>query len=282
MTFIDSIHSQLQAMNTMEPQQAISSLRDLVYEDAYTNTTHPTMDDEVPCPRCGSLSIVHKGLNHDGNQRWLCKDNHRMLPIMADTIITRSKLRPSAWMRHLECFVDCLPLCEHTSRCHVSLHISWLMRSRLIESIRHRLPCFRSDAGCTVQPDETYLREKSKGYYKRGKFNLPRPAHLRGTHASKHRLSKEEICVMTGVSDDGSTFLTMSGPGLLPMKHAVATLDGKLASGIIAVTDKTVAHPVPTSTLGVALTWTEADDHAINRVNTLHSLFHGFLGEFRA
>lgn len=34
MSFIDSIRRQLQAMNAMERQQAISSLRDLIYEDA--------------------------------------------------------------------------------------------------------------------------------------------------------------------------------------------------------------------------------------------------------
>lgn len=64
--------------------------------------------------------------------------------------------------------------------------------------------------------------------------------------ASKLRLSKEEICVMTGVSDDGSTFLTMSGHGLLSMKRAITTLDGKHAPSIIAVTNKAAAHPGPT------------------------------------
>ena len=55
MSFIDSIRRQLQAMNAMERQQAISSLRDLIYEDAYTHTTRPTVNDEAVCPRCGSL-----------------------------------------------------------------------------------------------------------------------------------------------------------------------------------------------------------------------------------
>lgn len=37
MTFIDSIRRQLQAMSATERQRAISSLRDLIYEDAYTH-----------------------------------------------------------------------------------------------------------------------------------------------------------------------------------------------------------------------------------------------------
>ena len=87
--------------------------------------------------------------------------------------------------------------------------------------------------------------------------------------------------MVTGVADDGSAFLTMSGRGLLSKSRAVAALDGKLASGVIAVTDKATAYPGATEALGVALTRTEADDHAINRINTLHSLFHGFLSGFR-
>ena len=243
MSFIDSIRRQLQAMNAMERQQAISSLRDLIYEDAYTHTTRPTVNDEAVCPRCGSLDVVRKGHDHDGAQRWLCKDCHRTFRNAVNTIITRSKLKPVVWMRYLECFVDCLPLRECAARCHVSLRTSWLMRMRLIESIRRHLPRFHADAGCAVQLDETYLRESFKGNHKRGKFRLPRPARHRGTPASKRGLSKEQICVMTGVADDGSAFLTMSGRGLLSKSRAVAALDGKLAPGVIAVTDKATAYP---------------------------------------
>lgn len=155
------------------------------------------------------------------------------------------------------------------------------MRMRLIESIRRHLPRFHAAAGCAVQLDETYLRESFKGNHRRGKFRLPRPAHHRGTPASKRGLSKEQICVVTGVADDGSAFLTMSGRGLLSKSRAIIALGGKLARGAYAITDKAAAYPGATETLGVTLTQTEADDHAINRANTLHSLFHGFLSGFR-
>lgn len=65
---------------------------------------------------------------------------------------------------------------------------------RLEENVRReqrKLPRFHADAGCAVQLDETYLRESFKGNHKRGKFRLPRPAHHRGTPASKRGLSKE-------------------------------------------------------------------------------------------
>lgn len=42
MTFIDSIRRQLQDMSATERQRAISSLRDLIYEDAYTHAQRIT------------------------------------------------------------------------------------------------------------------------------------------------------------------------------------------------------------------------------------------------
>lgn len=175
MTFIDSIRRQLQAMNATERRQAIDSLRNLIYEDAYMHTTHPVADYEIVCPRCGSIAVVRKGHDHDGAQRWLCKDCHRTFRNAEDAIITRSRLKPAVWMWYLECFVDCLPLRECVARCRISLRTSWLMRMRPIESIRRRLPRFHADAGCAVQVDETYLRESFKATTSGASSTCPAP-----------------------------------------------------------------------------------------------------------
>ncbi len=280
MAFIDEIRRQLSDMGALERQQAIESLREVIYEDAYIQS-RPTSSDMAACPRCGSVAVVRKGHDHDGVQRWLCRDCGRTFRDEPDTIITRSKLKPAVWMLYLECFVDCLPLRECAKRCRVSLRTSWLMRMRLIESLKRHLPKFLAGAGSTVQLDETYLRESFKGNHTRGKFTLPRPARHRGTPASKRGLSGEQICVMGGVADDGSMFLTMSGRGVISKTRAIAALDGRLKPGAYAVTDRASAYPATMEALGVMLTQTKADDHAINRVNTLHSLLDGFMTGFR-
>lgn len=211
----------------------------------------------------------------------MCKDCHRTFRDAPDTIITRSRLKPAVWMRYLECFVDLLPLRECAKRCKVSLRTAWLMRMRLIESIRLHLPDFHAGMGMRVQLDETYLRESFKGNHTRGRFRLPRPSRHRGTPASKRGLSKEQICVMTGVDDAGGAFLAMSGRGLLSRDRALATLHGRLDRGAYAVADMVAAYPPAMKELGVEFTGTDADSHAINRVNTLHSQLAGFLAGFR-
>lgn len=80
------------------------------------------------------------------------------------------------------------------------------MRMRLIESIRRHLPRFHAAAGCAVQLDETYLRESFKGNHTKGKFVMPRTARHRGASLHKRGLGREQICIMTGVSDSDTAF----------------------------------------------------------------------------
>lgn len=268
-------------MDKTERRQAITALKELIYEDAYSRT-RPTGDEtDIACRRCGSIAIIRKGHDPDGTQRWLCKDCHRTFRDTPDTIITRSRLKPAVWMRYLECFTDLLPLRECAKRCKVSLRTAWLMRMRLIESIRLHLPDFRADAGMQVRLDETYLRESFKGNHTRDRFRLPRPSRYRGTSASKRGLSKEQICVMTGVDDTGGAFLAMSGRGLLSKDRALAMLHGRLDRGAYAIADMAAAYPPAMKELGVTFTGTDTDSHAINRVNTLYSQLAGFLAGFR-
>ena len=52
-----------------------------------------------------------------------------------------------------------------------------------------------------VQADETFTTVLYKDNHKG--FNLPRPAHKRGTRATKRGISKEQVCVPVGVNLNG-------------------------------------------------------------------------------
>lgn len=280
MGFLDGIRAALKAMSPLERRRAVAALRELIYEDAYEQSRAST-SDKVLCPHCGSERVVRKGHDADGSQRWLCKGCGRTFRDEPDTIITRSKLKPAVWMRYLECFVDCLPLRECAKRCGVSLRTSWLMRMRLIESIKGHLPEFHAKAGAAVQLDETYLRESFKGNHTKGEFTLPRPARHRGTPASKRGLSREQICVMSGANDAGAAFLELSGRGAISKSRVLASLDGKIDKGAFALSDKSTAYPGAMEELGVEYRRAVSGAHEINRVNALHSQLDGFLSRFR-
>lgn len=279
MGLADAVRRQLKDMGPVERENAVRELREVLYEDAYdTITAH---DDMLACPRCGSVSIVRKGHNPDGSQRWRCKDCRRTFSQTRDTLIGRSKLPAAKWMMYVECFVDCLPLRECSSRCKVSLRTAWLMRRRLLKCLERFLPKFMAGAGVSVQLDETYLRESFKGNHKRGKFRLPRPARHRGGSLRKRGLSKEQICVMTGVADSGTAFAALSGRGIISKRRALESLAGRIGKGALVMADEAAAYPGAMEVLGAAFEQVDAKSHRINRVNTLHSNLDGFLAGFK-
>lgn len=188
MDFIGEIRRQLRAMKPAERDDAVRRFKDVISEERY-NAIHAG-DDTHACPDCGSITVVRKGHDRKGVQRWLCKDCRHTFGEHRPTLIGRSKFPVAKWMRYVGCFVDCLPLRVCAQRCHVSLRTAWLMRMRLIECIGRYLPDFKTHTGVSVQLDETYLRESFKGNHKRGKFRLPRPVRHRGTPASKRGLSR--------------------------------------------------------------------------------------------
>lgn len=279
MRLADAVRRQLRGMNPLERENAVRELREVIYEDAYE--TIITRDDDLACPRCGSVAIVKKGHNPDGSQRWQCRDCKRTFSQVRDTLIGRSKLPVAKWMMYVECFVDCLPLRECAVRCEVSLRTAWLMRRRLLKCLERFLPKFVAGAGMSVQLDETYLRESFKGNHRKGKFVLPRPARHRGGSLHKRGLSKEQICVMTGVTDSNTAFAVLSGRGVISKQRAIESLAGRIGRGTHVMADEAAAYPGAMEALGAVFERVDAKSHRINRINTFHSNLDGFLAGFK-
>lgn len=121
-------------------------------------------------------------------------------------------------------------------------------------------------AGDRVEIDETYFRDSYKGYRK---GTRPRPARKSGKKAMKRGLSKQQVCVVTGIDDTGVSFLVVSGRGILDKERAYQVLNGRIGKGALVVTDKAGAYPAVLDRLGATLERTDATEHAINRINSL-------------
>ena len=130
-------------------------------------------------------------------------------------ILGTSRLPKETWMANAECFVLMLPLRECAGRCHVCLKTAYTMRHRLIECLSAYSPSFKTGRGCGCELDETYFPESFKGNHTKGSFTMPRHSRHRGKQVHRRGLSREQICVMTGVNDSNETFLQVSGRGIL-------------------------------------------------------------------
>ncbi len=272
------------SLSKTERRRAIESVRDVIRAALFDDATGSTYEVEC-CPRCGSVAIVKKGKSKNGEQRHLCRNCGRTFGMGSEHILGSSKLPKETWMAYAKCFVLKLPLRECARRCHVCLKTAYTMRHRLIECLSAYSPSFKVERGCGRELDETYLPESFKGNHTKGSFTMPCPSRHRGKQVHKRGLSREQICVMTGVNDSNETFFEVSGRGVLSRKRAMDVLKGRLEAGSIVATDKAIAYAEVLAELDVATHSAydskDRSEGTINRINTVHSLLASFMEPFR-
>lgn len=203
----------------------------------------------------------------------------------SERILGTSRLPKETWMAYAECFVLMLPLRECARRCRVCLKTAYTMRHRLIECLSAYSPSFRVERGCGCELDETYFPESFKGNHAKGSFTMPRPSRHRGKQVHRRGLSRERICVMTGVNDSNETFLEVTGRGALSRERAMDALRGRIAAGSVVATDRAAAYVGVLAELEVAAHAAfypkDRSEGTINRVNTVHSLLGAFMEPFK-
>lgn len=197
-------------LSKTERRRAIESVRDVIRAAAFDDAAGSACEIER-CPRCGSVAVVKKGKSKNGEQRYLCRGCGRTFGMGSERILGTSRLPKETWMAYAECFVLMLPLRECARRCRVCLKTAYTMRHRLIECLSAYSPSFRVERGCGCELDETYFPESFKGNHAKGSFTMPRPSRHRGKQVHRRGLSRERICVMTGVNDSNETFLEVTG-----------------------------------------------------------------------
>ena len=281
----DDVRKALDSLSAGERQKALEELRSVML-DAMYRMERESADSEVKCcPRCGCVEIVRKGHARDGSQRWLCHGCGRTFGVRTGRVIGMSKLPADKWMAYVQCFIDRLSLRACAERVGVSLPTSLFMRRRLLEIVSTFNKSFSVSEGCGCELDETYFPESFKGNHTKGSFKMPRKSHHHGKQVHTRGLSKEQICVMSGVNDSGESFLDMAGRGSLSSKRALDGLRGRIDDGAVVATDKSGAYPSALRELSVAAhaAYDSKDRSAgtINHVNALHSALDGFMARYR-
>lgn len=280
-----TVREQLSGMGRAERQRAIESLRSVMLDAMYQTERESAGYEVKCCPRCGCVEIVRKGHAKDGSQRYLCHGCGRTFGVRTGRVVGMSKLPAEKWMAYIQCFADRLSLRACAERVGVSLPTSLFMRRRLLEVAATFAGTFSVAEGCGCELDETYFPESFKGNHRRGSFELPRRAHHRGGQRRKRGLSKEQICIMSGVNDSGESFLDMAGRGSLSSQRALACLRGRIQDGAVVATDRSGAYPSALRELSAAAHHAygskDRSGGTINHVNALHSALDGFMARYR-
>ncbi len=267
-----------------ERRRAIESVRDVIRAAAFDDAAGSSCEVEC-CPRCGSAAVVKKGKSKNGEQRYLCRGCGRTFGMGSGRILGASRLPKETWTAYAGCFVLMLPLRECARRCRVCLKTAYTMRHRPIECLSAHSPSFRAGRGCGCELDETHFPESFKGNHAKGSFAMPRPSRHRGEQVHRRGLSRERICVMTGVNDPNETFLEVTGRGALSRGRAMDALRSRIASGSVVATDRAAAYVGVLAELEVAAHAAcdpkDRSGGTINRVNAVRSLLGAFMEPFR-
>lgn len=279
-----TLKKSLAKLSRTERRKAVELVGDVVRAAMFDDAAGEDYEIER-CPRCGSTAVVKKGKSKNGDRRYLCRGCGRTFSGSTGRVLGRSRLPRETWMAYAECFVLMLPLRECARRCRVCLKTAYTMRHRLIECLSAYSPSFRVERGCGCELDETYFPESFKGNHAKGSFTMPRPSRHRGKQVHRRGLSRERICVMTGVNDSNETFLEVTGRGALSRERAMDALRGRIAAGSVVATDRAAAYVGVLAELEVAAHAAydpkDRSGGTINRVNTVHSLLGAFMEPFR-
>lgn len=279
-----SLKRGLGSMRETERRKAIEAVRDVLRAALFDCAAGSPHRVEC-CPRCGSIAVVKKGKSGNGGQRYLCRDCGRTFSAGSERILGTSKLPKETWMAYAECFALALPLRECAARCGVCLKTAYTMRHRLIECLSAYAPSFTVERGSGCELDETYFPESFKGNHAKGAFRMPRESRHRGKQIHRRGLSKEQVCVMSGVNDSGEAFFEVAGRGVLSRDRALGVLRDRVRSGSIVSTDRAGAYAETLAELGVAAhnayDSKDRSEGTINRINSLHSALDGFMSRFK-
>ncbi len=129
--------------------------------------------------------------------------------------------------------------------CKISLPTAFAWRHKILDALQNIQNEVKLDG--IIEADETYFPLSFKGHHKN--FKLPRLSKHRGTQALKRGLSKEQVCVTSGINLNGKSIAKVSNLGKPKIKDLEKVLNKKIEKESIFVTDSFRAY------LKLQMTW---------------------------
>lgn len=234
-----------------------------------------------PCPHCHSEKVYKRG-RQKGVQMYRCNDCSRWYSETTGTPLYDIKLK-SKWQSYLGCMEQGMPIKKIAKELDISIQTSFDWRHKILSSLEQFVP---EQLSGTVECDELELALSNKG-----ERNLERKPRKRGSDHRRNSTEKEvtTVQVVTAVSRSGGKYLKAVESKRLSKDEIAKALDGKLADGVVLITDKhpsykayAKAEPTLKHKALLAKTHVDPKDKSVHlqRVNNTHSQLRKFLSPF--
>ncbi|QKF91590.1 IS1595 family transposase [Campylobacter sp. CCUG 57310] len=232
-TELDIIKQLFDNLNEKDRKDFIKSIKQHSKKPKNIATTHKANH----CPHCNSLSFVKNGKKNN-SQRYICRDCGKTFTDTNKTILFSSKKDISVWQKYIYCMIEKYSLHKTAEICDICVDTAFNWRHKILDALQKMQDEVRLDG--VVEADETFTPLSFKGHHKN--FNLPRLAKHRGTRASLRGLSKEQVCVTSGINLNGLSIAKISNLGKPKLTDLQKVLDKKIVSDSVLVTDSFRAY----------------------------------------
>jgi len=268
--------------------EQLESLTAYIHEVVLTKQSPNTSNEnsaynKPSCPNCESKYFVKNG-NVLGKQRFLCKSCKKTFGHKTNTITSHSKLTDDQWKKYIECMIQGFSIRKSAEIADVCVKTSFYMRHKILDAINEHMERSNLDGG-VAELDETFLALSFKGNHKKSGFEMPRQSRKRGKQIKKRGISSEQVCIGTGIDNNGSVIMEMACTGRITGEKLEKLFDGYIDEGSIIITDSLSSYESLAKSLKLRHKSIPSGQHAdggfsLSCINSLHSRFKGWMNGF--
>lgn len=230
------------------------------------------------CPLCSHAEFARWGSTKAGVQRYRCGGCRKTFTNLTGTPFNRVHDKTKL-LENAGCMKQLLSVREAAEQLGVHRNTAFRYRHLMMPFLEKHQPVELSGV---AEADEAFFRRSYKGQ----KSGLPRPAHKRGTRASKRGISREQVAVLTAISRGSRNSFIAILPSVPNAANVEAALRPVLRQDAVLVSDSASAYKTAAKALGVVVRQIPRGTHKlgpyhIQNVNALHSRIKDGMRPFR-
>ena len=172
-------------------------------------------NEKITCTSCGSPEYSLYGTydsNGETKQKYQCSKCGKIFTVTQRSIISESKLSFATWINLIICLYHGLSVEETARICGISAKSVQNNRLRLFYALK--ILDDRVKLTGEIVVDDTYFPLSFKGNRTgREDFTMTREARKRGTDKRPSGLSKEQVCVIFALDENGKAVAKVAGAG---------------------------------------------------------------------
>lgn len=182
---------------------------------------------EATCSFCGESNYVSHGTYKTASEvikRYKCKKCHKVFTQVNNCIMSGSNLSFMEWVRFIDCLYSGYSVTKTAAVCGLSENAVQENKYKIFYALKQLDDEVKLSGNIVI--DETYFDVSYKGNHRKNGPNIKRRPRKRGGEKHTPGLSKENVCVVCAMDDEGQSVARVCGLGGPNANKLVLTLEG--------------------------------------------------------